>query len=180
MKKTALLACIMIVMAAGEARAGAQPVQLSLTPDIAVCGRGTRIEGLSLNIWGENPQAALALGIVNGSTGASAGFTFSLLLNYADGYKGLQLSAVNYTTANLLGWQAGIVDYTAGAVKGLQTGFVNYAGHLMGVQLGLVNYAAAGTTGVQVGILNFIPRNRWFSRFPDEVAPGMVLVNWRF
>jgi hypothetical protein len=180
MKKTLICACLVIIMAASEAMAGSKPIQLSLTPDISIYGRSTRIEGLTLSIWGENPQTSLALGIVNGSAGRSAGFSLGLLLNYADTYKGLQLSLVNYTQSNLLGWQAGVVDYTEGSVKGLQTGFVNYAGHLTGVQLGLVNYAAASTTGVQIGIINLLPQNRWFTRFPDELAPGMVIVNWRF
>ncbi len=180
MKKIFLLVCLMIIMVASEAMAGSKPIQLSLTPDIAIFNRSTRIEGLTLSIWGENPQTSLALGIVNGSTGRSAGFSVGLLLNYADRYKGVQVSLVNYTKASFLGWQAGIVDYTEGSVKGLQTGVVNYAGHLTGVQLGIVNYAATATTGVQIGILNLLPQNRWFTGFPDELAPGMVIVNWRF
>ena len=48
--------------------AGSKPLQLSLTPDIALFDRSETIEGLCLSIWGENPQTALALGIVNGST----------------------------------------------------------------------------------------------------------------
>lgn len=167
-------------MVIGEAMAGTQPIQLSLTPDIAVFSRSTTIEGLTLSIWGENPQTSLALGIANGSTGSSAGFSLGLLLNYADSYKGVQLAAVNYTTGGFLGWQAGLVDYTEGSLKGLQTGLVNYAGHLTGLQLGLFNYADTTKTGVQVGIINLLPQNQWFTRFPDELAPGMVIVNWRF
>jgi len=33
---------------------------------------------------------------------------------------------------------------------------------------------------VQIGLINFIPSNRWFTGLPDELAPGMVLINWRF
>lgn len=180
MKKIFVLACLVIVMVSAEAMAGSKPIQLSLTPDIAIFDRGTTIEGLTLSIWGENPQTALALGIVNGSTGRSSGFSLGFLLNYADSYKGIQWAPVNYTKANFLGWQAGIVDYTEGSVKGLQTGLVNYAGHLKGLQLGIVNYAATSTTGVQIGIINLLPQNRWFTNFPDELAPGMLIVNWRF
>jgi len=179
MKKTLVLACLVIFMAAGQALAS-KPIQLSLTPDIAIYSRTTRIEGLSLNIWGENPQTSLALGIVNGFTGTSKGFALGLLLNYADSYKGFQLGSVNYTKASMLGWQMGFVDYVEGSMNGLQTGLVNYTGNLKGLQLGVVNYAAAATTGVQIGILNLMPQNRWFTEFPNEVAPGMVLVNWRF
>jgi hypothetical protein len=180
MKKILALAYLGIAMAATGAMAGTKPIQLSLTPDIAVYDRSTTIKGLSLSIWGENPQASLALGIVNGATGQSAGFSLGLLLNYADGYKGVQAAPVNYTTRNFLGWQLGFMDYTEGSVKGLQTGLVNYAGHLTGVQLGIVNFAAAAKTGVQIGILNLLPQNSWFTRFPNELASGMVFVNWRF
>jgi len=179
MKKILVLTCLGIFMVVGQAMAS-KPIQLSLTPDIAIHSRTTRIEGLSLNIWGENPQSSLALGIVNGFTGTSKGFSLGLLLNYSDNYKGFQLGAVNYTKGSMLGWQAGVVDYVEGSMKGLQTGLVNYAGNLKGVQLGIVNYAASATTGVQIGILNLIPQNKWFTNFPDEIAPGMLLVNWRF
>jgi len=180
MKKIFVLACLGIIMVSTEAMAESKPIQLSLTPDIALYDRGTTIEGLTLSIWGENHQTSLALGIVNGSTGESVGFSWGFLLNYADSYKGIQLALVNYTQANFLGWQAGIVDYTEGSVKGLQTGLVNYAGNLTGLQLGILNYAATATTGVQIGIINLLPQNGWFTKFPDEIAPGMLIVNWRF
>jgi hypothetical protein len=44
----------------------------------------------------------------------------------------------------------------------------------------LLNYAATAQTGVQIGVLNLIPPNEWFTDLPDALAPGMVLVNWRF
>ncbi len=179
MKKVLLMCLLIIMVAAGQAMAGSSPIQLSLTPDIAIHDRNTRIEGLALSIWGENPQEAFALGIVNGSAGQSAGFSLGII-NYADSYKGVQWAFVNYTKANFLGWQHGIINYVEGSGKGLQTGFVNYAGHLTGVQIGLINYAAKATTGVQIGIINLIPQNAWFTRFPDELAPGMIFVNWRF
>lgn len=135
------------------------------------------IEGLTLSLWGENPQKALALGVVNGSTGQSAGFSWCLLLNYADSYKGVHWACVNYTQNDFLGWQSAFINYTDNPLKGVQTGWVNYARRFTGVQLGLVNFAE---TGLQVGIVNVIRKNRWFSEFPDAAAPGMVLVNWRF
>jgi hypothetical protein len=181
MKKIIFIICVGIIMAvASQAMAESKPIQLSLVPNIAIFDRNTKIEGLTLNIWGENPQKALALGIVNGSTGSSAGFSLGFLLNYADTYKGVQWAPVNYTEASFLGWQAGFINYTGGSVKGLQTGAVNFADRLTGVQFGLVNYAANATTGVQIGFINLIPQNHWFTNFPDELAPGMVFVNWRF
>jgi hypothetical protein len=179
MKKILALACLVVFMAAGLAVAS-EPIQLSLTPDIAIHSKTTRIEGLSLNIWGENPQSSFALGIVNGFTGSSKGFSLGLLLSYADNYKGFQLGCVNYIKGTMLGGHMGFVNYVESSVKGVQVGGVNYAGHLNGLQLGFVNYAASATTGVQIGVLNLIPKNQWFSAFPDQVAPGMVIVNWRF
>jgi hypothetical protein len=180
MKTKTLIGMVAVLLATGIL-ANAKPIQLSLTPEIALYDRTEKIEGLTLSIWGENPQAGLALGFVNGSTGQSAGLSLGLLINYADSYKGVQATFIcNYTKADFLGWQIGSVNYTDGIMKGLQTGFVNYAGKLTGLQIGLVNYAASAETGVQIGFVNLMPQNAWFTGLPDELAPGMVIVNWCF
>jgi hypothetical protein len=166
-------------MAAGTLAAASKPIQVSLTPELSLYGPGERIEGLALSLWGENPQTALALGIVNGSTGDSAGFSLGLLLNYADHYKGVQWAPINYVSGDFLGWQSGFVNYTGGTMTGLQNGVVNYAGRLTGLQFGLVNYAASAETGLQIGLVNFMPQNRFLSGLPNELAPVMVFVNWR-
>jgi hypothetical protein len=178
MKK--ILVFIGVILAAIGAMAGSEPIQLSLTPNIAIFDRSETIEGLTLSVWGENPQTSLALGIVNGSTGRSAGFSLGCILNYSDDYKGIQWAPINYAMGDFLGWQSGLVNYTEGSMRGLQSGVVNYAGHLTGLQLGVVNFAQTATTGVQIGLVNLIPENRWFSDLPDELAPGMVIINWRF
>lgn len=174
------LAMMGFVLVASGALAGTKPLQVSITPEFALYDRTERIEGLALSLWGENPQSALALGVVNGSTGRSAGISWAFLLNYADSYTGLQWAPVNYSTGDVLGWQAGIVNYTAGQIKGLQTGGINYAGRLTGLQLGFINYAETAETGLQLGLLNLIPSNAWFTGLPNELAPGMIFVNWRF
>jgi len=168
-----------MLMAGGTAFAD-KPINLSLTPDIALFNKHERINGLTLSIWGENPQTSLAIGIVNGSSGSSAGISLAFILNYADNYKGVMFAPINYVQGDFLGWQAGFVNYTEGLMKGLQTGVVNYAGKLTGLQLGFVNFAETAETGVQIGLINLIPQNAWFSNFPDELAPGMIFVNWRF
>ena len=160
--------------------AGSKPLQLSLTPNIAIHDRSDDIEGLALSLWGENPQTALALGVVNGSTGQSAGLSLGLVLNYSDSYKGIQWAPINYTKNDFLGWQAGFVNYTDGYMKGLQSGVVNYAGRLTGMQFGLINYAGTAETGLQIGLVNLIPVNPWFTGLPNALAPGMVFINWRF
>ncbi|MCE9614465.1 MAG: hypothetical protein K8T26_09325 [Lentisphaerae bacterium] len=175
-----LLTCLGIALIAGGTFAANAPLQLSLTPDIALVDRSETVEGLILNIWGENQQSALALGLVNGSTGDSKGLSLAFILNYADNYTGVQWASVNYTKGDFLGWQNGFVNYTDGRMKGLQTGLVNYAGDLTGLQFGFVNYAENAETGVQIGLVNLLPANAWFTALPDELAPGMVLVNWRF
>ena len=179
MKK--LLTCLAAVLVSTGAMAGTKPINLSLTPDVAVYDRSETIEGLTLSIWGENQQTSLALGIVNGSSGDSAGLSWGLVLNYADNYKGIQWAPINYTKGDFLGWQDGFVNYSGGAMKGLQTGVVNYAGSLTGLQLGLVNYAETTDAGVQIGLVNIIRQNtHWFTELPDELAPAMIFVNWRF
>jgi len=178
MKKTVVLVCLLVFLTAGQAAAAAM-FQLSLTPDIALHDRDTRIEGVSLNIWGENEQSSFALGLVNGFKKGSEGAAIGLF-NYSDGYTGFQLAGINYTSGSMLGWQMGLFDYTVGSMQGIQIGLINFAGHLKGLQIGAVNYAAAASSGVQIGIINIIPTNEWFTRFPDQIAPAMVLFNWRF
>jgi len=171
---------MMGMLIAGGSVLADKPINLSLTPDIAVHNKNERINGLTLSIWGENPQTSLALGVVNGSRGNSAGLSLAFILNYADNYKGVMFAPINYVKGDFLGWQGGVVNYTEGLMKGLQTGFLNYAGKLTGLQLGFVNYAETAETGVQIGLINLIPSNTWFTELPDELAPGMIFVNWRF
>ncbi len=162
MKK--LLMVALICVAASSAYAESKPFQASLTPDIAIHSRGTYIKGVSLNIWGENPQTAIAFGFVNGSSGDSSGFSWGLV-NYAENYTGVEWAAVNYAKGNFTGWQAG---------------FFNYTGRLKGLQLGVINYAKTAESGLQVGLVNIIEQNQWFTGFPGELAKGMIFVNWRF
>ena len=122
---------------ASTAFAETQAFQLSLIPDLAIHPKTTHIKGVSLSIWGENPQTALALGIVNGSTGDSSGLSFGLLANYAESYKGAHLA-----------W---VANYSSARFSGLQMAAFNYAERLNGLQLGFINFAAATDKGVQVG-----------------------------
>ena len=177
--KKVTVAVVGMLIAAAPAFA-AKPVNVSLVPDVALYNRHEQIDGLVVGLWNENPQRALALGLVNGSTGRSAGLSWAFLLNYADDYTGIQWAPVNYTRGQFEGWQGGIVNYTRGTMKGLQTGMVNVAGRLTGLQLGLLNYAKTAETGVQLGLINLIPSNEWFTALPHELAPGMPFVNWRF
>jgi len=57
--------------------------QASLTPEVAIYSKSTEVQGLSLSIWGENPQHGVAFGFVNGSTGDSRGFSLGLV-NYTE------------------------------------------------------------------------------------------------
>lgn len=142
------------------------PFQLSLTPDIAVHSDNTIINGVALNVWGQNPQRALNIGFINGSTGHSSGVSLGLA-NYAENYSGAQLA-----------WFA---NYASGRFSGLQWSIFNYAETLKGVQLGWVNFADNVEKGLQVGLLNIMRNNiYWFGALPNEVAPMMVLVNWHY
>ena len=162
MKKLVIVALICVV--ASSAYAESKPFQLSLVPDVAIHSKDTHIKGVTLNIWGENPQAAFALGFVNGSTGDSKGLSWGWV-NYAESYTGVELGLVNYATGNF---------------TGVQSGFFNYAVKLKGLQLGTINYAKTAESGIQIGLINIISQNQWFTGFPNELAKGMVFVNWRF
>ena len=138
-------------------------IQLTLTPAVALFPRTTVVRGVSLNIWGENEQTGLTLGIVNGSTGDSAGFTWGIV-NYDESYHGVQWGIVNFDQGSFVGFQDGLVNVTEDA-RGFQLGLVNYAERLDGLQIGLVNVAA---------------NNGWFDEFPDKLAKGFPIVNWSF
>lgn len=162
--------------------------QLSLTPSYARHPPTQRIAGLSLGIWNENPHNGVAIGFLNGSTGESGGVSLGLV-NYAQNYTGLHASLANLTSGDFTGWQGGLafglpislVNYVGGALRGLQSGVVNMSGRMTGVQFGLVNYAQHVDSGLQIGLVNVIAQNRgWFARWPEEVAPAMILANWRF
>ena len=84
--------------------------QASLTPDIAIHSRATQINGLALNIWGENPQYSLNIGFVNGSTGDSQGLAWGLV-NYDDSYTGVAWGMVNISQEKFYGWQNGVINY---------------------------------------------------------------------
>jgi hypothetical protein len=161
MKRT--LPFLILCAAAFSAAADEKFLQLSLTPDVALCSRDTVIKGISLNIWGENEQSGFALGFVNGSTGNSSGMSWGLV-NYAESYTGLQLGVVNYASDEL---------------KGVQLGGVNIAMRVSGVQLGCVNYAES-LHGVQLGFLNIAANNPWFEEFPNKLAVVFPFVNWSF
>ena len=163
--KKVILAAVLCFCATG-ALADTASFQLSVTPAVAIQPKTTRIEGLALNIWGENPQKALALGFVNGSTGSSSGLSLGFLGNYAESYRGVQLAWLgNYASANF---------------SGVQWAAVNYSATLNGIQLGMLNIAETTQQGVQIGLFNIIKSNKeWFTNLPHEVAPGMVFVNWR-
>ena len=152
--------------------------QASLTPDIAIEAKDTRINGLALSIWGENPQSGVALGFVNGSTGQSKGFTWGLV-NYAEAYNGVAWGFVNFSTGEFNGWQSGLFNYSEGPFYGLQSGWINVSQEFTGLQFGLVNYSTK-LHGVQVGFVNVALNNPWFSEFPNKLATGFPIVNWSF
>ena len=101
MKKLLTFAALVIGVTGACAQQAAKPAaqeagfQLALTPNIAIHPRTTTIRGVSLDIWGENPQHAFNLGFVNGSTGISSGFTWGFFANYADNYTGVAWGMVN-------------------------------------------------------------------------------------
>lgn len=181
MKKLLFCLSMLVFSVCAMAQIGeTRPFNFSITPDIAIYSRHTTIEGVTLSVWGENPQKSLALGIVNGTVGQSAGLSASFILNYNDSYKGVQWSIVNYSKRDSMGWDAGLIDFTENAMTGLATGLVNYAGRLRGLQFGLINFVEDTDTGVQIGLINIIQTNNdWFSDLPNSLAPVMLFVNWR-
>ena len=176
MKKLLILSAL--VAGVANLQADESVFQASLTPDIAIHSKTTQINGLALSIWGENPQHALALGFVNGSTGDSLGLSWGLV-NYADSYTGVAWGFVNVSRTQFVGWQDGAVNYSQGTFTGFQSGWINVAQEFHGLQWGLVNYAE-NLRGVQIGFINVARNNPWFTEFPDKLATGFPIVNWSF
>lgn len=177
MKKLLVLSAL--IATAATPRAEEAGFQLSLTPDIALHSTFTTIRGVSLGIWSENPQQSLTLGIINGSTGESGGFSWALGVNYTESFTGVQWGLVNVSKSSFTGWQAGAIDYSAGQFVGLQSGFINVAEDVRGVQFGCLNYTAK-LEGVQIGFLNIVKDNGWFDEFPNKLATAFPFVNWSF
>ena len=170
MKRTIIVITILVAGVLASVRAdegggssGSKFFNLSLVPDVAIHNKDTRINGIALSIWGENPQSAFAWGFVNGSSGNSSGFSLGLM-NYSQTYKGVEWGFVNYSSELFVGWQNGMVN-VGKEVHGLQWGAFNYADSLK---------------GVQVGLINIVNQNPWFKEFPDKLAKGFVFVNWSF
>lgn len=154
--------------------------QASLTPDIALVNQGALVEGVALNIWGDNEVRGLDLGFVNQQSGSSKGFTISLLGGTVHNYSGVVWGGIfTKSTGDVVGWQAAAINISSGSIKGLQSGWVNIAQNMRGVQLGLVNYAK-NAYGVQVGFVNIIESNEWFQDLPNDLAKGFPIVNWSF
>ena len=167
------------IMGAASLNAADSAFQLSLTRDIAIHPKTTQINGLALNIWGENPQHSLNLGLVNGSTGDSSGFTWGLV-NYSESYNGVSWAWVNINQTSFNGWQSGWVNIAQDRFTGFQSAWiVNYAKEFHGLQLGLVNYTEE-LHGVQIGLANIAINNPWFDEFADKLAKGFPIVNWSF
>ena len=162
MKKLLILSALVASVAGVQAEGTA--FNASLTPDISIHSKTTEINGLTLSIWGENPQNSLALGFVNGSTGGSSGFSWAFLVNYDDTYTGVEWGMVNMSKVKFTGWQSGFVN-VAKEFHGLQWGAINYSENLRGVQIGFINIAR---------------NNTWFKEFSDKLATGFPIVNWSF
>lgn len=164
---TVFAAILCIAGMATHVQADVAPFQLSLTPDIAIHSSTTRIDGVALSIWGENPQRALVLGLINGSSGMSSGVNLGLLANYSENFTGVKV--------------AGFANYCSGRMSGVELAWFNHANELHGVQLGLINFAEKADKGLQIGLINVIKNNiYWFGGMPEQLAPMMLLVNWRY
>ena len=182
MTKKLIVCLVAAIGIAAGVRAADASFQLSLVPDVALHSQDVTISsGFSLNLWGMNPQEnSVALGVINGSYGKSSGLSLGLV-NYSENYTGTQLGLINVVSTDFFGWQAGCINITSDVCSGFQLGLMNYAGRLTGLQLGLFNMAAQAESGMQIGVINLLPENRyWFSAgLANEVAPVMVLINWR-
>jgi len=177
MKKLLLSASLLCLANVANAD---RPFQLALLPDVAIVPRGETVRGVALNLWGENQVNGISLGLVNGLTGDSSGFSWSYLGTYAESYRGVIWGGFFVrSTGEVVGWQSGMINLSSGSLVGLQSGLVNVGADVRGVQLGLVNYTEQ-LHGVQVGLVNIVRTNPWFTDFPNRLSPVFPIVNWSF
>ena len=176
MKKLFLITTL--AASAASLTAGEAIFQASLTPDIAIYTRASEINGLSLGFWGENPQHALAISLVNGSTGDSQGVTLGIV-NYADSYEGIAFGWLNSSRDNFYGWQNGVINFSHGTFTGLQMGALNVTQEMHGLQMGVFNYSE-NLHGVQLGFANVALNNPPFKEMPNKLAPIFPFLNWSF
>ncbi len=120
-----------------------------MTPNVAILDKSERVDGLTLSFWGNNPQNALALGIINGTSGESAGLSIGFA-NHGDIYRGIQIGVIN-KNKEIEGLQIGLVCYTKETTSGIQIGLINIIKE----------------------------NKCWFGNFPLELAPIMIGFNWR-
>lgn len=172
--------CLLSVLALAHTAHANGPIQLSLTPDIAILDQGATVEGLALNVWGDNEIHGINLGLFNQLSDDSYGFTWSLLGTTVENYKGILWGGIYVqSTGNVVGWQSGLININQGSMTGLQSGFVNIADDMTGLQLGMINYAKK-LNGVQIGLANIVESNPWFTEAPEKLAMGFPFINWSF
>ncbi len=172
--------CLLSVAALAHSAQAASPIQLSLTPDIAILDQGATVEGLALNVWGDNEVQGVDLGLVNQLSGDSYGFSWALLGTTAGDFKGILWGGLFVqTTGDVVGWQAGLININQGSMTGFQSGFVNIADDMTGLQLGLINYTKK-LNGIQIGLANIVESNPWFTEAPEKLAMGFPIINWSF
>ncbi len=177
MRKFIPLLAIVALIQASHAQSA---FQASLTPDIALVEQGSLVEGLALNIWGDNEVRGINLGFVNQQSGNSLGFTWSFFGGTVENYKGVIFGGLfTQSTGDVVGWQSAAINLNQGSMKGLQTGLLNYSQNMTGLQLGFVNYAKQ-MHGVQIGLANIVEENPWFDAFPEKLAFAFPVVNWSF
>lgn len=173
-----LLNIAIILLCAMTAMAEEAGFQFALFPEVAIHSRETVIHGLTLNVFGQNEQHGLTLGIGNWMTGESSGFSLGWL-NSVESYQGVQLGIVNYASENYSGLMVGIGNSVGGTFTGLQLGAFNRAKTCHGWQLGLFNYAD-DLHGLQIGAINIATKNTWFGDWPNQFAAVFPIVNWSF
>lgn len=158
----------------------ASSFQVSLVPDVALVEQGALVEGLALNVWGDNQVRGIDLGFINQQSGNSMGFTWSILGGTVENYEGVIFGGIfTHSTGEVVGWQAAMINVSSGSIRGLQSGWVNIAQDVTGVQFGLINYTKR-LNGVQIGFANIVETNPWFTELPTKLAKGFPIVNWSF
>ena len=159
MKKILILSALVASIA--SVKAADEPFfQASLTPDIAIHSKDTKISGICLSVWGENP-GRFCLGFCQWQHRQERRFDLVVLFNYNEDYTGVAWAMVNYSKGKFQGLAKRLFQLFGRHLRRPQSGCVNCAQEFHGLQWGFVNYAKE-LHGLQIGFANIAMNNPWF------------------
>ena len=172
MKKSWLLAAVMMLAASFARAYDTTPLQIGIWPPaLQVVTPEINVSGLKLNLpfGGNDSITGIDLGLASSSNDCSAIQINAFVNSVNNDFAGIQVGCFNLC-GNVGGLQVGLFNSTDKVTSGLQIGLLNTTMEMNGVQVGLVNYTQF-LTGFQFGLINIAT---------ESIIPGMIILNFCF